>query len=609
MTPKKQDPVKHWSPRDLTYMYRAARRLPRQKQIALGLVIPVDIYVQDPLVARRHAEALGTVYLTYEPDLRDGPTSARIAVVDYDGDRDRLEPPARLEWDGGKKTWRFFDPEGRPVSDCRDSPQFRQVNAWATVQDVLDLYEASWVLGRSAPWAFEGNRLIVVPHAGYLPNAFYDRHSKSLQFYYFGPEAKRVYTCLSHDIIAHETGHAILDGLRPLYLEDSSLQTTAFHEFVADLTAIVSSILNSPLRWLTLEMTQGDLDRDDLISGLAEEFGKNVMGSPHLRSARNSLTMADVQASPSAYKWSQVLTGTMFDILKGMARMHMQRALKSGNTPSPKQALWWAADAFRRVALQPLDYLPPVDVQFADYARAVLRSEKLSHPADESDYQDLIRQAFKARGIADLEEEEKKEEALPHNLGFYQYEIERISRSRTDAYHFLNENRRQLCIPLEQDVSVVDLYRTNKTVRGGGRLPQEIVLQYMWREDVHLQKPGMGPLQGQRVSLLCGGTLVFDGRGNLLHWVRKPGTGGLSSHGSRRRAHCAGEREKGQERRTKLLDYVAGRVGLGLVGLAEEGDLAGPSVRQPIVTGRQVGGTVRLEVRPHLRHWAEGRGG
>ena len=92
--------------------------------------------------------------------------------------------------------------------------------------------------------------MIVVPHAGYMANAFYDRSSKSIQFYYFGSEDSRVYTCLSHDIIAHETGHAILDGLRPGFIEDSSLQTTAFHEFVADLTAIITSLLNSDLRWL-----------------------------------------------------------------------------------------------------------------------------------------------------------------------------------------------------------------------------------------------------------------------------------------------------------------------------------------------------------------------
>jgi hypothetical protein len=74
----------------------------------------------------------------------------------------------------------------------------------------------------------DGNRLILVPHAGSGKNAFYDRHSKSLQFYYYSaPDGPR-YTCLSHDIIAHEAGHACLDGIRPHYYTFSSVQTAAF---------------------------------------------------------------------------------------------------------------------------------------------------------------------------------------------------------------------------------------------------------------------------------------------------------------------------------------------------------------------------------------------
>ena len=48
-------------------------------------------------------------------------------------------------------------------------------------------------MGRTIPWAFEGNRLIVVPHAGYGENAYYDRTSKSFQFYYFGSEQDTVW--------------------------------------------------------------------------------------------------------------------------------------------------------------------------------------------------------------------------------------------------------------------------------------------------------------------------------------------------------------------------------------------------------------------------------
>jgi len=591
--------VKQWNTTEYNNLYRASDLLSWENKKTLGLLMPVDVYVQDPFVAEQNkGVALNTIHVACEPELMDGPTSARIAVVDYDADTNRLEKP--VEWDA--KNRRFvFDTKGKrePITRerCSES-QFHQVNAWAIIQSVLDIYEATWVLGRSAPWAFEGSRLIVVPHAGYLANAFYDRRSKSIQFYYFGAQDKRVYTCLSHDIITHETGHAILDGLRPGYIEDSSLQTTAFHEFVADLTAIMTSLLNNELRWEVAKESGGDLSRDTIVSSLAEEFGRYATGRPYLRSAQNDKTVEKVKDSRSPYDWSEVLTGTMFDILKGMVAKYVEKDLKPGRKPSTRQALSWAVNRFRRAALQPLDYLPPVDVQFSDYARAVLRADEVVDPVDEDGYRDLMRECFCKRGIACPAKGEEQE-----RLYFYAYDIDRLSRSRTDAYHFLNENRRQLCIPAEQDIAVVDLYQTDKTVMGERKLPREVVLQYAWREDVELKGADLGPLAGATASLLCGGTLVFDGRGNVLSWIRQPGTGQQETDQRRRRRYCDEERTKGEQRRKEMVEYIKGRVAEGYVGLVERDRSEEIDARPPVAASRREDGTVKLEVTPHLRHW------
>ena len=158
--------------------------------------------------------------------------------------------------------------------------QFHQVSVWALLQCALAFFEDASALGRSIPWAFEGNRLIVVPHAGYGENAFYDRASKSLQFYYFGSEEETVYTCLSVDIVNHEFAHAVLDGIRPLYNESSNPQTGAFHEFMGDLTAILLTLQNRTLRQQLAKASRGQFEEATTLSSLAEEFGQAVRAGP-----------------------------------------------------------------------------------------------------------------------------------------------------------------------------------------------------------------------------------------------------------------------------------------------------------------------------------------
>ncbi|MGD9161869.1 MAG: hypothetical protein PVG39_25890 [Desulfobacteraceae bacterium] len=607
MTKKQKTVITDWGVDEFSSLHQAGTFLPKDVKERLGLLMPVDVYVQDPYVAKENRGIdFSQISVCSEPDLMDGPTSARIAVVDYDGDTGKLEKPAR--WDA--KIRRFvFEYKGKqePITKngCTEF-QFHQVNVWAIIQSVLDIYQEPWVLGRSAPWAFKGNRLIVVPHAGYMANAFYDRSSKSIQFYYFGSEDKRVYTCLSHDIIAHETGHAILDGLRPGFIEDSSLQTTAFHEFVADLTAIVTSLLNNELRWTVADEFLNSLSSNPIeaslkiVSSLAEEFGRYAMDRPYLRSAESLNTVKELKkkGNTNPYDWSEVLTGAMFDIFKEIVAKYMLKKLKSKKKPTLKQALSFAVNRFRRIALQPLDYLPPVDVQFSDYACAVLQADQMVYPVDEDGFRDIIRKCFIKRGIACPRKGEEQDRP-----NFYAYDIGRLALSRTDAYYFLNENRRQLCIPAEQDIEVVDLYQTNKTVIGAGKLPREVVLQYAWREDVELTGSGFGPLNKTTASLLCGGTLVFDGRGNVLYWSRKPGAAKQTINRGRRRSYCINEQEKGEQRQQELVRYIKDRVGQGYIGLIDSDRPQEIDMRPPVAAHRVADGAVRLEVTPHLRHW------
>src|SRR5262245_44284108 len=71
--------------RTMVDLYAAQKLLPLAVQKEIGLRMPVEVYFKDPLVARLYADiGIDDEFTTpWEPGLRDGPTSARFAVVDY----------------------------------------------------------------------------------------------------------------------------------------------------------------------------------------------------------------------------------------------------------------------------------------------------------------------------------------------------------------------------------------------------------------------------------------------------------------------------------------------------------------------------------------------
>ena len=582
-------------------LYAAAQYLPTDVEQKLGLQLPFNVFIQDPLVATEHPE-LGKdeqVWVRWEPGLADGPTSARFAVVDFNGDTGQLAPPAR--WNDDLQGF----VSGNTALNQTDaaSLQFHQVNVWVLLQRALAFFESGNGLGRRIPWAFEGNRLIVVPHAGYGQNAYYDRSSKSLQFYYFGSEADTVHTCLSSDIVSHEFGHAVLDGIRPYFNETASVQTAAFHEFIGDLTAILISLQNRAFRNWLARKTGGDISKAEQLSSIAEQFGRAAEGKPYLRSARNKESMSAVANSQSEHRVSQVLTGAMFDILMALSKHYAE---VRGRTAA--EAFWDVAQRMQRMAIQPLDLLPPAEVRFRDYALAVIRAEEISNPLDPYGYRPMLIKAFRDRGILDKKDLEQLAEprylySRPDLLVFH--DIDNLSRSRASAYRFLDDNRDELLIPAMQDIVVADLYDANKLTREGNRLPRQIILEYIWREDVLLNGSQFGKFNGQSATMLCGGTLVFDETGTLLSWMRKPGTAYRTlRHGKRGDTRLdkewAAEVQAGEQRRDDLLRCAAAELAAGRVGVVAGSEKGLLGTRLPPITAERDQGAVTFRLSPHL---------
>ncbi len=435
----------------------------------LGLLINVPICLQDPSFIRDKSKlSIEMIEVSWEPRFTDGPTSARITVEDYYETEFGTHKPDPAKWDEKQRC--FVDPKGQLVAPKLNNDQFHQINVWAIAQRILEFYEDFTVLGRPVPWGFNGNRLVIKPHATTEEKGtYYDPVTKSLEFAYIHGN---VYTCLSHDIVAHETGHAILDGIRPYFYDSWTLETEAFHEFIADLTAIMSALRNNYVRNIFIDYLEKGLPEKDFLAKIGEEFGKAISNSDFIRTAQNKVTMDDVRrwekdrADDAVHNSSQVLTGMIYDLLLKLYQGYRLRE------HTPDEAAWHATRRLTQMALQSLDFLPPVDVTFCDYVEAFLIRDELLDPEDRHEYRPLIRQLCEERKIqVPLEGQRPKR---PRNLA--NPPVDGLLASRTSAYKYIHANREALRIPAMRDV-VVDVYTAQKVDRAFIRLPQEIIVQ------------------------------------------------------------------------------------------------------------------------------------
>ncbi len=206
----------------------------------------------DPsLTARLATSAINaiTVEVPWEAELTPGPIGEYIEIVDVDPASNRaylpvdLNDPFLLAQDG--------------IEPSESNPQFHQQMAYAVAMTTIRQFERA--LGRVALWSDrrirqpDGDyheqfvrRLRIYPHALRERNAYYSPQHKALLFGYF-PVTRRdadntpgtlVFTTLSHDIVAHETTHALLDGVHPRFAETTNPDVAAFHEAFADLVAL-----------------------------------------------------------------------------------------------------------------------------------------------------------------------------------------------------------------------------------------------------------------------------------------------------------------------------------------------------------------------------------
>ncbi len=500
------------------------------------------IIAQDPSVTTRDGRLLTAEVEVPAEDLQPGPRGYRVQVVDYDASTATLYKPAPQQ--PGLDLFRSLSD-----SELLASPDFHAQNTYAIVMRVLARFE--FALGRRVKWSFSGHQIQVAPHAFSDANAFYSKKHQALIFGYFPGRNGTVFTCLSHDIVAHETTHALVDGLRERYCDPSSPDQAAFHEGFADVVALLSVFALREIVEILLDSQVARVDktriaksvltlehlRKSALLGLAKQMGQEL-GALRGGSLRNSATMPasisllEQKEYQEPHRRGEVFVAAMLNSflavwlhrLRGLGEVKpgfydRQRVAEEGAS---------AANNLLTMAIRALDYTPPTDITFGDFLSALLTADTEIQPDDSRfHYRDALLETFLSYGIAPTSTEksgvwEPPGEELCYSLTHF----ESMQRDPDEVFRFLWENRKPLAL-CEDAFSRVISVRPCLRIGPDGFPLRETVAEYVqiinlcaaelarYEIDVPTGMPLSTP-----VTLYGGGALIFDEYGRLKYHVR-----------------------------------------------------------------------------------------
>ncbi len=406
--------------------------------------------------------------------LERGPIGEYLEVLDHDPASGRFYLPVNLD------DPRLIAADGEDPDES--NPRFHQQFVYAVAMTTIHNFERA--LGRRVLWSHRdekrerGNwdvfvrRLRIYPHAFRGANAYYSPAKKALLFGYFpalddaqGAQLPGglVFTCLSHDIVAHETTHALLDATQPQFINPSNADMLAFHEAFADIVALFQHFSFPEVLRDQIARTRGDLTSQSLLGQLAQQFGQAT-------GAHGGLREAIGRKDPETGKWKRLkpnpkeyatelephargalLVAAVFDAFLTIYHSRVSDLIRLATGGSGELAAGAlppdltnrltreAAKTAQHVltmCIRALDYCPPVDLTFGDYLRAIITADTDLMPDDDRSYRVAFVEAFRNRGIYPRGLTMLTERTLRWPAG------EELDTKANDAIEFISEHMR-----------------------------------------------------------------------------------------------------------------------------------------------------------------------
>jgi Fungalysin metallopeptidase (M36) len=388
---------------------------------------------------------------------------------------------------------------------------YQQAESFIAADSALRLFEGA--LGHDIKWNFSG-ALKVHPLGGDGFNAYYQQQDGSINF--LGEVDKKTKQRLeaseSLEVVSHECGHAILDGLRPGLLGwFSSTEAGAFHEAFGDTVAMLTSMQDDRVLDKLVEQTGGDLHKENIVAKMGEQLSQGINDNYlndskpadwTIRNANNALKYQDPKNLPDnpsdetklgkeVHNFSRVWSATMWDVVAAIASDAQSKGA------SPKAAIIQGRDALLTLISHGVELGPDRMKKYSQIAASMLAADtRYEHGA----YQQILKQAFAARNISTVESAHVDLTASPS------LRAAQAPRNLTEATAWLTTHRSQLNVPAEVPLQPRSLV-TNKQ--------GETFATFDYVQEVPI---------GEQYATDLGGTLTvgFDRNGNVFHSLFEP---------------------------------------------------------------------------------------
>jgi len=187
------------------------------------------------------------------------------------------------------------------------------IHTYAIIRMVINIYEN--LLGKHIQWSWQVNdnkEPLQVRIKNNDINARFLKEQKCIELDYYGPYNNWTYNCRSVDIIAHETGHAIIDSLKPNW-EKGNTETRGLAEAFCDLAAMFFVLSQKDFCQEVINETKGNLKADSILTLFGVGHGTDSKKNSYIRNALNKNVYE--KDHWNQYFYCQVVTGTLYDIL------------------------------------------------------------------------------------------------------------------------------------------------------------------------------------------------------------------------------------------------------------------------------------------------------